>query len=113
MISRAMIVWFIAWLLLTGGLYLDAQLQRGPCAFSGLGVSSVQAASGQDDATAPEVGFNACLMWRGTYWWEKLLALSWLIAGVGLLLSVIRDMVRWVKRRRFSRVRRESGVQVE
>lgn len=110
-------IWSIAWLLLTGGLYLDAQLQRGPCEFSGLRVSPVQAASRQDDA-APEVGFNPCFMWRETYWWEKLLALSWLFAGVGLLLSVIRDMVRWGKRRRDLRVRgvqerREAGVHVE
>ena len=100
MISRATVTWLICWLLLTAGVYCDAQFQRGPCAFSLANLPRVQAASRQDADVAPDVAFDPCMMWRETLWWEKMLVFSWLFAGIGLLHSFIRDIVHWMKRRR-------------
>jgi hypothetical protein len=104
MISRRTIIWFALLAVFTSALEVRNYQEQRPCrewkaAHRNQDAKQANAlAAGPDESVAAD--FNPCtLMWEAMPVWVKLCAIGWLVSAVGFIVSFIRDVWRWVRRR--------------
>jgi hypothetical protein len=97
-ISKRTVVWFGAWVMLTGILIVPEYLARRSCEAQHRLSSSIIHHVSYQNGDSPH--FDPCFVYSPTPLWKELVCLLWLVALIAWPIFLIEDIVRWLRSRR-------------